>query len=55
MIQLLLLALVYGLWRFLNKYFLNPLKIRRKYSKYPNVIMSKRFSPFTGERYLVAE
>lgn len=29
--------------------------IRLKYSKYPNVVLSDRFSPLIGERYLVAE
>jgi len=56
MILTLLLSLsVLGLLWFLNKYFINPLKIRHKYSYYSNVVMSRKFSPFTGERYLVKQ
>ena len=37
----------------LDKYIVQPLKIRLKYSKYKNVYINEKFSPIHGERYLV--
>ena len=45
---------IFAVWVLL-KYFIRPLLIRYYYSYYKNVVMSERFVPFVGDRYLVKQ